>query len=176
MDHGLTWVVMGAGESLTPSQVEHVRGKAHVICCNNAWTLAPWADAMAARDTKWWGHYGQEALAFPGMKFTSEELQSNQFPGVRKMRLADQPLGCNTGLYAMMVARELGASRILLLGIDLVGTHFFGPHPANLKNADKYRHEAHRHQFKHFSGPPVLNCSPISTLGCFDKSSIFKEL
>lgn len=102
-----TWVVVGAGQSLTEDQLAHVKGRARVIVANNAYHLAPWADALAACDSKWWRHYGEDARQFAGRKFAPRIVA-----GVEHVRTKDHPEGCNSGLYAMMVARELGAERL----------------------------------------------------------------
>lgn len=166
-----TIVVAGAGASLTADQLEHIRGKAYLIVANNAYHLAPWADALVACDSKWWTHYGKDARAFAGRKFSH-----NIIGGVEYFKAPDQPIGCNSGLYGMLLARHFKAERILLLGFDMHGSHFFGLHPTPLKNQDARRFADHLAQFKRFKGPLVVNCTPHSALKLYELSSIFKEL
>ena len=82
------------------------------------------------------------------------------------------PSGTNSGALAIKVARHLGAKRILLLGYDGHGTHFFGPHPEQRRGlfklnntTDKRRHIhilQHRQEAEECAraGVEVWNCSP----------------
>lgn len=167
-----TWVVVGSGPSLTQDDVNYVRGKAHVIVCNTAWRLAPWADVLVGCDPAWWDAH-PEAQAFAGEKFSPKQVKYNHVswwipPGFR--------LGQNTGLYGMHFAKCRGAERIVLLGFDMHakgGTHFFGDHPAGLSNPNRYIFENHLQQFEAWtSDAEVINCTPQSAL----KRFVSKEL
>jgi uncharacterized Rossmann fold enzyme len=73
---------------------------------------------------------------------------------------------------AIKVARHLGAKRIVLLGFDGHGAHFFGPHPDEkrngftLKDTSEARRKVHMEQHRaeaeecRLSGVEIFNCSP----------------
>ncbi len=91
------------------------------------------------------------------MKGTEKFDQVNEFPA-----------GSNSGYQGMRAARLLGAKRILLLGFDMRGAHFFGKHPAPLRNTTPQRFRIHVAQFKRWRGGcEVLNCTAGSALTQF---------
>lgn len=139
---GDTVVVIGGGSSLTPEDVNYVRGKARVIAIKEAIQLAPWSDAMYACDDKWWRFY-RGAPDFTGLRFALEP-QPIAWPNVTVLRNtgnlgleldpAGVKTGYNSGYQAVQVARHLGASRIVLLGFDCWRgpngqQNWFGRHP-----------------------------------------------
>lgn len=159
-----TWAVLATGQSLTSEQLEAVR---HLPCVavSDAFARAPWAAAMASQDRKWWAAH-PEALSFPGRKFSTRKIE-----GVEVVPIGPLSTGSNSGLLAVHVARLLGATRVLLLGVDLHGTHYFGKHPAQLKNTSAARFDAMKKQFARYPRGElqIINCSPGSALGCFPK-------
>jgi hypothetical protein len=134
---GSTVVCLGTGPSLTTEDVEAVRGRAKVIAINNAHVLAPWADVLYACDYKWWSwHKG--VPGFTGPKYALDP-RARVFAGVQVLRKSGQGgidtdptslrTGSNSGYQAIGLAIHFGATRILLLGYDMRGEHFFGKHP-----------------------------------------------
>lgn len=168
-----TCVVLATGASLTPEQVAHVL-KAHTeqrckaVAVSNAYQLAPWADAMVANDMKWWRQY-PEAVQFAGRKFCGSD-----FKGTEKLPPVSMfPAGSNSGLQGMRVAVMLGATRIILLGLDMKGAHYFGKHPPALKNASPGDFQRMLVQFSRWkSDAEVINCSPGSALTCFRTAAL----
>jgi hypothetical protein len=65
---GGTVVCIGGGPSLTRDDVDYCRGKAFVIAINDAYKLAPWADALYACDGLWW-RWHKGVPSFDGPKF-----------------------------------------------------------------------------------------------------------
>lgn len=135
---GGTLVCLGTGPSLTQSDVDYVRGRATaVIAVNDAYTVAAWAQVLYACDAKWW-YWHPDAARFAGLKFALDP-RAARFPGVRVLRntgdagLDTRPdclrSGRNSGYQAINLAVHLGAARIVLLGYDMTGGHFFGSHP-----------------------------------------------
>lgn len=49
-----TIAILGGGPSLTPADVEFLRGRCEVICINTNYQIAPWAHYLYARDYAWW--------------------------------------------------------------------------------------------------------------------------
>lgn len=71
----------------------------------------------------------------------------------------------------------LGARRLLLVGFDFAGTHFFGEHPKPLHGASDYaqmRASMTRMALDlHAAGVTVVNCSPKSALSFWPKLPLF---
>ena len=99
---GETVICVGTGPSLTQADVDFCQGKARVIVVNNAYKLAPWADALYAADDKWWT-WEKGAPTFAGMKYTIAPTR-RAWPGVVALRntgqhgLESNPEGLRTGL------------------------------------------------------------------------------
>ena len=164
-----TWVILATGPSLRAEDAEKVIGRCRVAAVSNAYLLAPRADILVSNDRKWWEH-NPSAFDFKGRKFCSHELR-----GVEQFR-EHVHLGRNSGLMAMCVARKLGAKKLILLGFDMHGEHFFGKHPEPLKNATEKIFKTHIGQFNGFSGCDVVNCTPDSALLRFRFSTLEEEL
>lgn len=134
---GETVVCLATGPSLTVDDVNYVRDKAKVIAINNAYQLAPWADVLYACDAKWW-HWHRGVPSFQGLKYSLDPM-SRAFKGVQILDKTGQEglevlptglkTGSNSGYQAINLAVHFGAVRILLLGYDMHGGHFFGTHP-----------------------------------------------
>lgn len=171
-----TFVVLATGESLTGEQVEFVRQKrAQGICkaiaVSDAYKLAPWADALVSNDSAWWREH-KDALKFVGRKFCGGAYQQLE----RLSADGNFSGGTNSGLQGMRAAQLMGATRILLLGFDMHGTHFFGKHQAPLRNTTANRFKVHIAQFRKWRGCPVINCSPGSALDQFPRADLFEVL
>lgn len=180
---GGTVVCLGGGPSLTREDVEYVHGKASVIAINDAYKLAPWADVLYACDAKWWYWHGSNgAAAFAGLKFALD-------PGVRvkgvqvlantgqtglELRPTGLRNGRNSGYQAINLAVHLGATRVLLLGYDMRGDHWFGHHP----DQSKPPFAVCLARFKTLVEPlkalgvTVINCSPKTALDAFPRAAL----
>jgi hypothetical protein len=154
-----TWAVIATGPSLNQEDVDYLRGRCNTMVVSDAYKLAPWADVLISHDRAWWAH-NPTALGFEGQKFTKHDSISTVDP----FWVQEAPAGCNSGLLGMFLARELGATRIILLGFDMQGTHFFGKHPDGLKNTSAERFKQHIQQFSRFRGAEVINCTQDSAL------------
>ena len=145
---------------------ESVRTKrCRVAAVSDAFKIAPWADILVSNDRRWWEQH-PEAKEFKGRKFCSQEIrEAEQFR-------EHVYLGRNSGLMAMCVARFLGAKRLILLGFDMHGTHFFGAHPEPLRNTTDKIFQTHLRQFDGFSGCDVINCTSGSALKRFEIGDI----
>ena len=135
---GATIVCLGSGPSLTPEDVNAVRGKCPVIAVNSTYRLAPWADVLYACDRSWWTRERDGVAKYHGMKWSIDRTRSglesstkveDKGPGISVLRntgesgLESSPLGLrtgrNSGYQAMNLAWHLGARRIILLGYDM---------------------------------------------------------
>lgn len=175
----LTFAVLATGQSMNPETADFVRGKCHVITVSDAYKLAPWADALVSNDAKWW-RSNPDALEFAGRRFSYEPVRGVEpIKGRHNFRY-----GINSGLQAMRVAWEVfGATRILLCGFDMHGSHYFGPHTAvdpvtrrPLRNSDENRFAIHLRQFRHWDGCEVVNCTANSALTQFPIEDIREVL
>lgn len=147
---GGTVLVMGSGPSLTQADVDVVRAHADaVIAVNDSYKLAPDATILYAGDTHWWGwHKGVQGIhvvgnvkypAFTGsIKYALGKTPYRDVQVLRRGRqegLSLEPttvaLGLNSVYQSINVAVHLGATRVILLGVDMRGGHFFGNHPNN---------------------------------------------
>lgn len=157
----MRFAVIATGQSLTDEQVEQVRN-IPCVAVSNAYQKAPWAMALVSADRKWWEQYKPD---FPGLKYSLANV-----PDVEQVK--DLLMGSNSGLLGMEIAVRLGATSIIMLGFDLHGTHYFGPHPNPLRNTTAARFEAFKKQIASFRKVPVYNCTPGSALTCFPMLSI----
>ncbi len=139
------------------------------IAVNDAFLLAPWADVLYAADAQWWGVHAQTALKFAGLKMTADP--SVHYRAVLKLKQTgktgyDPTPGCvrtggNGGYQALHVAIQAGARRILLLGFDMGGTHFFGRHRDGLRNTPDQTFANWIPRFSALAkvGAEVINCN-----------------
>jgi hypothetical protein len=172
----MTWCVLATGASNPPAVMARVR---HLPCIavNNAWADAPWARALMANDAAWWRQH-PEARTFAGEKFCGTRVAGIQWLPPRRL--------CSTHSNSALRALDLAithyrATRVLLLGVDLTGSHYHPDHPAPLGNPNEVRFALFRTQFDnyaraHLRGIEVLNCSPVSTLACFPKCTLDQAL
>jgi hypothetical protein len=192
--NGGTAVVLGSGPSLSAADVDYVRERVDgVIAVNDTYRLAPWATALYAADAKWW-QWHKGAPSFTGQfKFTLSGTATT-WPGVVCLKrgqdtgLSENPealaLGRNGVYQAINLAVHFGATRILLLGVDMqngaradgrgTSDHFFGHHPDNTGPQFSLCLE----RFKTLVAPlaargvEVINCSRRTALRCFPMKAL----
>lgn len=157
---------------------------------NDNYRLAPWADWLYACDGAWWRVYHAAVVAgFSGECWTQDEVAAKQY-GLHWIRGKSDPglsrdpavihHGANGGYQAINLAYHFGASRIVLLGYDMGGTHWFGDHPTSLPVKSSY--DAFLREFPALArdlksaGVEVVNCSRSTALEAFPKSTIDKVL
>lgn len=171
----MTFAILATGPSLTAAQVEAVREKCRVIAVSDAYKLAPWADGLVSQDKPWW-RFHTEAHGFEGRKFSGAHWDGLDVPGLERIPFDGIiQSGTNSALLACEVAvKTFGAKELLLLGVDMKGSHFFGPHPEPLKNTTDARFEVMKRQFENWrpKGVTVWNCNLNSGLECFPKRSL----
>lgn len=182
-----TIACVGGGPSLTKSDVELLRDVCSVIAVNDAYRLAPWADALYASDLQWWKWHDDALMKFAGRKYaiTSSVARAEDFPPDVQVLRNTGPFGLeldrrclrdgrNSGYAAINLAVHFGATRILLLGYDMMRGdddrgHWFGEHPV----VDRSPYEQFRESFDTMTvslaalGIEVLNCSRRTALTTF---------
>lgn len=164
----MTWVIIATGQSMNQKIADYVRGKCHVVAVSDAYRLAPWADHLVSSDGKWW-MANPDAVLFEGGKYAwhgrTDEVQ----------QFRPTPCPVNSGLMAMHLAHSKGANKIILIGFDMHGTHYFGKHTAKwgrhshdvLANTTDKRFQQHIAEFRQWQGCEVINCTPDSALKHF---------
>lgn len=144
-------VCIATGPSLTPDDVNYVKGKLPVITINNACHLAPWADYHYACDLRWWRIYHDTVGT--GECWTIDTKAAREF-GLNLIKhkgigpgLCTVPgriyHGGNSGYQAIGLAYVLGYNPIYLLGYDCQATngkkHCHPDHPGRLDCPHNYR-------------------------------------
>lgn len=181
---GETVAILGGGSSLTPEQVEAVRGH-RVIVINNAYLLAPWADVLYYCDDRWWGwHKDRPQLqAFEGLIVTLNNEANTRAHSLRNMgqeglQLSPRGLatGCNSGIQAINLAVHFGVARILLLGYDMRPGHWHGGHPVVPPETVYARSMLPKFDDVALAlervGVECINCSPGSAIEVFPRGDI----
>lgn len=177
-------IVAASGPSLTTDVAEACRGD-HVIAVNDAYRRLPFADVLYASDARWWDHHGN-CTGFRGEKWSAHNPKGNdkrkqaQAYGLRLVAGEDGNAfsldpdriryGGNSGFQAVNLAILFGATRIVLLGFDMHGTHFFGPHAGPLRNTtsfEKYIANFTAAAKKLPAYIRIVNATPGSALKCF---------
>jgi len=195
---GETVLCVGGGPSTTQELVNLARGRCRVIVINNAYALAPWADAHYFADFHWWQWHKDkpEYKAFEGQRISIQDSAQHfhkDEPSIYVLRngggqgLSDKPdavnTGSNSGFQVLNIAYLSGAKKILLLGYDMRfekgRCHWHAPHP-NRTPEQSYHRYAKRfstteNQLK-AAGVDVVNCSPGSMIRNFRFSEIRLEL
>lgn len=167
------WAIIASGQSLNKEQVDICRQarasgkiKGIIAVSNVALDFLPDADAIVSHDSNWWSKH-PEALKLPPPKYCRMNRAGtiNFVPTIKG--------GCSSGLMAMEVAHKIyGATKLIILGFDMQGTHYFGPHPDGLKNTTEKRFSEHIRQFEFWAGCLVINCTPGSALKKFPFMSL----
>jgi hypothetical protein len=189
-------VIIGGGPSLTREQVEVCRGRAHVIAVNTAYQMAPFADILYWSDREWasWWRDEPRFVNFAGRKVALENaatwewdesvLVVQNYGDLGLCTIPDGVMtGRSSGYQAVNLAYHLGAWAILLLGFDMraIGpngqrTHWHMSHKRVTPAQDFERRM--RPAFDTIKEPlarrgvRVINCTPGSTLECFERMSI----
>jgi hypothetical protein len=188
---GGTVLVMGSGPSLNKADVAFARERVDaVIAVNDSYKLCPDADVLYAADTRWWGwHKGAAdvhtvgSVKYPAFigKIKYCLGQTPWYPSVQILKRGPQTgltldptrvaLGLNGVYQSINVAVHLGATRVLLLGVDMKGGHFFGHHPNNSGPPFSMclnRFETLVAPLK-AAGVDVVNCTPGTALKAFPR-------
>lgn len=158
----MIWSLIAPGPSASLEIAESLRGgKVGVVGC--AYQLAPWADFIAAADAAWWKHY-------PDAFFIDNRYSLAVVPYVQRAKVTGFGV-CNSGVLALDIARQLGATEIHLYGFDMHGSHFFGEYTNGLKNSPQHARRNHLREYRQWSASNknlrVINFTKGSALECF---------
>lgn len=192
MDTRTNWFIIASGPSLTAEDVNLLRGQ-RVLCINDNYRLAPWAEVLYACDEIWWDrHHDQpELMAFCGRKITRDQEASKKY-GIEYIKSVDEPglsgdstyihEGSNSGIQAINLACHFGARRIVLLGYDMQATrgkaHWFGEHAWHDQN--RVRDHWHKWLWRYERvaedaarmGIEIINATRETALTCFPRKPL----
>ena len=169
-----TWALLAPGPSASAEDAERVRAAGIPLgVISSAFPLAPWADFIAATDGGWWRKY-PEVKQLAGRKYSMHEVR-----GVERVKVPGY-VAVNSGVLGLECAKRNGATRILLLGFDMHGSHFFGPYTNGLSNTSETKRRMHLSQYARWEranpGIEVINCTPGSALACFPRARLEDEI
>lgn len=191
-DQRRTCVIVATGPSAGTAQLELVAGWP-CIAVNDAYRLTPDADALYAADYAWWKfHIKAIRESFTGQLWSCSSEAGRDF-GCRTVGIARRGglshradeirqggrVG-NSGAQAINLAFLWGARRLVLVGFDFAGSHFFGDHPRELAKTsafDRMREgmgELARDLYD--NRVEVINCSARSALTFWPKRTLAEAL
>lgn len=187
--------VAAPGPSLSETVAARLAGQ-NVIAVNDAWRRVPGAQVLYACDAAWWtvhngvpDFHGERWSSHGGDKHNNKTEIAEAY-GVNLVIGRDSHegfstdpavihYGSNSGFQAVNLAMLMGARRVILVGFDMHGTHFFGQHPAGLRNTTSYGGfiRAFERAARHLpAGVQILNATPGSALRCFPFTRLEDEL
>lgn len=163
------WAVLAPGPSASAELAEKVRDLP-LVAVGCSYQLAPWAQIIAASDAAWWRSF-PATRALPAAKFCMGEARD-----IERVRIDALGAVVNSGVLGLECAVRAGATRILLLGTDMHGTHFFGEYRNGLRNTKPHQRLQHLKQYAAWARlnreVEVLNCTPGSALDCFPRADL----
>lgn len=138
-----TVAIIGGGPSLKGFDLSPLKGRARVITLNNAWELVDFNDMAFFADMRWWRWNGANIPKDYVARLVTVAKGDLGDPRIFRVRRSyDTPItklaaggisGPDSGSLAMNLAYHLGASRIILLGIDMQfqpgAAHWHPEHP-----------------------------------------------
>jgi hypothetical protein len=169
---------------------EKIRGF-NILAVSDAYRLLPFADVLYSCDERWWTvHKG--CPDFAGEKWSShggakknDKISASQKYGLNLVAGQDKEgfspdpgiihYGSNSGFQAVNLALLMGARQIVLVGFDMKGSHFFGKHPAPLRNTSNYVNfiAAFKRAAKTLPADvEIINATPGSALTCFKRQTL----
>jgi len=192
-------VIAASGPSLTPEVAAACAGQ-NIIAVSNAYELFPNADIIYSGDSRWfevhkgikdlpgelWSFYDPDRPAEKDKAKVAENLGINLVDVHYDEEFSLDPSyinsGNNSGFAGLNLAILMGAKRIVLVGYNMRygedgKRHFFGDHPAPLKNPPEKVFDGWVETFtKAAKNLPadiqIVNATDNSSLDCFPKWSL----
>lgn len=170
-----TFVCIASGPSLNARDCELVRASGlPAIAVNNSWQLAPWCDHLYAGDLAWWDANAQWLTSGP--KRWSCTRQAVAKYGLNWHEAYGE---YNSGLRAIELAFQLGASSVILLGYDCTvaaGTHWHGDHSSTKNPTEELCRKWNAQHSRLERKADVVNCSRDTELTAYRLGYLQKEL
>ena len=177
---GKTVVIIASGPSLTQSDCDLVEASGlTTIAVNTSWKRARFAHVLYAGDLAWWDAYANE-IDIDAERWTCTRQAAKKY-GINLHTAYGE---YNSGMRAIQLAIDKGASRVLLVGYDCSlkeGVHWHGEHDKT-KNPNDFRvRKWHRHfatvaVAARRKGVRVVNCSRRTDLRAFERGDLEREL
>lgn len=160
-----TWCLLAPGPSASASDAARVRASSLPVgAVGNAFELVADPAFVASSDRAWWRKY-------PAAMSVQRRYCMSTVPDVDQVRIPPMGSVVNSGVLALECAKRLGATRILLLGFDMRGSHFFGQYTNGLRNTAPHQRQQHMRQYAEWArlnkAVEVVNCTAGSALACF---------
>lgn len=175
--------VVCSGASLDVEKVKRIRGR--IVAVKHVALIRPDADVLFYGGREFLRHHLDLIAGFRGQVVARGDYPGTP-PNVKcvskaehdvRHRLSDDPhilAGWDTGSAALNMAYLRGAASIVVVGMDMKGGHAPSLRHAREKIRDE-THARHREALETMGadlkqrGVKVWNCSPVSTLQCFEK-------
>ena len=188
MDTRPNWFLIASGPSLTEEDVASLEGQ-RVLCINDNYRMAPWADVLYASDPIWWDWHAERVKAFRGRKITQDKESAEKY-GLEYIESRDADglsrdpayihKGSNSGIQAINLACHFGARRIVLLGYDMQATggktHWHGKHPGESSDYGPWHKWLWRYQMvaddAERMGLEIINATRETALRCFPRKPL----
>lgn len=167
--------------------IARAEGLIRVITLNDAAYPCWFADIAYGSDAAWWRHHN----GLPGFEGRRLALEDPDIEGVDILRntgvdgFDPEPdalrTGGNSGYQTLHLCAHLMPRRVLLVGIDMAGTHWFGDHPEPIRKRTPNMQNRIR-RFDDLKVPlkdrsiDVVNVSPGSALSTFPRGDLKTEL
>jgi hypothetical protein len=194
---GLIWAIVASGPSAKRVDLDLLRGRASVIAIKQSYDLIPWADVVYGCDAAWW-RARRGLPEFKGRKIVWAGSGFEGFPEIERVKITrsgrefgnEMTLepgtiggGGNSGFQAINLAIQFGARKIILIGFDMTGAHWYGRNRwPGACNPDEDRFAKWRRTLDATApkiaalGVDVVNASPESALECFPKMTLAEAL
>lgn len=158
-DESRTAIILASGESALGAIRSGETAKHFpILCVSDGYRICPagggepgWRYLYAA-DQRWWdGHAETIRRIFQGEGWTQDKVAAERY-GLKHIRVVSEPglslepthvkaggfIG-NSGAQAINLAVLWGAKRLVLVGFDMDGGHFFGEHPKGIHRDTDFR-------------------------------------
>lgn len=188
----MIFVVAAPGPSLDRDQAIIIQNsEAKIIAVNDAYRMFDRVDILYGSDAAWW-KYNYDLIK--DLECEKVCMQPTNLEGISHVENGGRyglslKKGClangkNSSYAAMNLALQLGAERIVFVGLDLKRVqgknHFFGEHPEPIRRESNYNMFIESFlQVKPIIADlevEVINCTPNSALGCFPKMGLEEAL
>lgn len=185
-------MIVAGGESFTTAQARLIgmartRDLIRVIAINDAIYPCWYADILWACDARWWKFHG----TFPAFQGRRLSIEDSGFPEVERVKCSGEngfdPVpgsirsGGNGGYQSLHYAAHLGIKKAILVGFDMGGGHWFGPHPRVVRKTEPTWARLIE-KFDGLAGElrkrkiTVVNAAPRSALKAFPSVDLASEL
>ena len=193
--------IVAGGGSVKRSDVDMLKDRLRVVVINESVQLAPWGDALYSCDHLWWAMRQPIWKDFKGLLVTQDPQALMQFPQLKKINLRNQhnPVkhflmdewgevgsGQGSGFQVVNWLAQLAVKGMALLGYDGCTIdnklHWHGRHEGRLNNPNNSTFLGWK-QWMENAAPrlrelniEMINCSMVSTIGCFPRHSVEETL